>query len=252
MLARGIDQILAEPCDPKLYENYVKDARDYIAIAEEISGPIPRNVPPTYPWGDALAVLQTMKPDARIINLETSITRRGDPDREKGIHYRVSPANAACLRAAGIDVCTLGNNHVLDWGTEGLADTLDTLDALGIRRCGAGRDLAEAVRPAVIELANGQRIVVFSIGCADAGVPGRHRDDATPASCDRAMEELAHTRGPLDPLGTELGVCRRSNASSIRASHDRRRRRGRRARSFVAPHQGHRGALRSADPVRLR
>jgi hypothetical protein len=42
MLARGIDQTLAEPCDPKLYEPHMDDARDYVASAEEASGPIPR------------------------------------------------------------------------------------------------------------------------------------------------------------------------------------------------------------------
>ena len=58
MLARGIDQILADPCDPTLHEPHMEDARDYIAIAEDASGPIPRSVAPAYPWGDALAVCQ--------------------------------------------------------------------------------------------------------------------------------------------------------------------------------------------------
>lgn len=171
MLARGIDQILAEPAEPTLFERYMDDARDYIGIAEEVSGPIPRKVPADYPWGDAIAVLDAARPDARVVNLETTITRRGWPDRDKGIHYRVSPENAACLKAARVDVCTLANNHVLDWGPDGLFDTLDTLDALQIKRSGAGRDLHEAIRPAVIELGERGRIVVFSVGCADAGVP---------------------------------------------------------------------------------
>lgn len=170
MLARGIDQILAEPCDPKLYEPYMDDARDYIELAEQVSGPIPRGVPPEYPWGDALSLLAEARPDARIINLETSITRRGEPDPSKHIHYRVSPQNAASIAAAAIDVCVLANNHVLDWGQAGLLDTLDTLDRMRIARCGAGRDLDEATRPAVIER-GGHRIAVFSVGSADAGVP---------------------------------------------------------------------------------
>jgi poly-gamma-glutamate capsule biosynthesis protein CapA/YwtB (metallophosphatase superfamily) len=171
MLGRGIDQILEHPCDPTLHESYLRDARDYIAIAEEVSGPIPRRVPPEYPWGDALAVLDAAHPDVRIINLETSITCADDYEPDKGIHYRTSPENARCLSAARIDVCVLGNNHVLDWGTAGLVDTLSTLDELGIARCGAGRELGEAIRPAVIELGERGRIVVFSVGCTDAGVP---------------------------------------------------------------------------------
>lgn len=171
MLARGIDQMLPEPCDPVLYEPYMNDAREYIDLAEDASGPIPRGVPLAYPWGDALARLDAEAPDARIVNLETAITRRGTHDRGKRIHYRVSPANARALTAARIDVCTLANNHVLDWGPVGLVDTLATLDELAIRRCGAGHDLAAAMRPTVIDLGARGTVAVFAVGCPDAGVP---------------------------------------------------------------------------------
>lgn len=171
MLARGIDQILAQPCDPRLYEPSLDDARDYVAIAEDASGPIPRGAPPAYPWGEVLDVLDAARPDVRLVNLETAITRRGEHDPAKHIHYRVSPDNAACLATARVDVCALANNHVLDWGRAGLLDTLDTLDRLGIARSGAGRDRAEAIRPAVVELGERGRVAVFSVGCADAGVP---------------------------------------------------------------------------------
>ena len=64
----------------------------------------------------------------------------------------MSPQNAACLCAAGIDCCVLANNHVLDWGPAGLHDTLATLETLGIKTAGAGRDACEAGRPAVLAL----------------------------------------------------------------------------------------------------
>lgn len=171
MLGRGIDQILTEPCDPGLYEPYVTDAREYVALAEQRSGPIPRRAAPGYPWGDALAQLDAVAPDVRIINLETSITRRGEPDRDKHIHYRVSPHDAQSLAAARIDVASLANNHVLDWGLDGLADTLDTLDALAIRHAGAGRTIDEAVAPVIVEVGARGRVAIFAVGCADAGVP---------------------------------------------------------------------------------
>jgi poly-gamma-glutamate synthesis protein (capsule biosynthesis protein) len=203
MLARGIDQILGAPCDPKLYEPHMDDARDYIAIAEEVSGPIPRGAPPDYPWGDALAILDAARPDARIVNLETTVTRRGDPDHDKRIHYRVSPENAACLAAARVDACALANNHVLDWGPLGFADTLDTIDALGIQRCGAGRDLDEALRPAVIELGERGRVVVFAVGLSDAGVSpwwGATRDrPGVVALVDLGDDTKRHLRRAIEP-----------------------------------------------------
>jgi poly-gamma-glutamate synthesis protein (capsule biosynthesis protein) len=203
MLGRGIDQILAEPCDPVLYEPNMDDARDYISIAERVSGPIPRGVPPEYPWGDALATLDAKRPDARIINLETSVTRRGTPERRKWIHYRVSPQNAACLAAARVDVCALANNHVLDWGLDGFTDTLDTLDRLRIARAGAGRDRDEAIRPAVIELGERDRVAVFSVGCSDAGVPiAWSADETTPgvhAMLEPSIDEARRLRRVIEP-----------------------------------------------------
>ena len=64
MLGRGIDQIRRRPGDPRLHESFVKDARDYVRLAEERSGPIPRRVGPGYVWGDALPALEQRWPAA--------------------------------------------------------------------------------------------------------------------------------------------------------------------------------------------
>jgi poly-gamma-glutamate capsule biosynthesis protein CapA/YwtB (metallophosphatase superfamily) len=169
MTGRGIDQILPVPCDPALDEPWVKDARDYVRLAERASGPIPRGVEPGYVWGDALAELEREQPDARIINLETAVTT-SEERAPKGINYRMNPANAACLAAARIDCCVLANNHVLDWGQSGLEETLDTLERVGIRAAGAGRDAAAAAAPAVLER-GGARMLVFAFAMDSAGVP---------------------------------------------------------------------------------
>src|SRR5690606_36886540 len=137
--------------------------------AEEVSGPIPRRVAPAYVWGDALAELEGERPAARVINLETAITTCGDR-AAKGINYRMSPANVDCIAAAQIDCCVLANNHVLDWGTEGLIDTLDTLQRTGIRTVGAGRNPEEAEAPAVLDTSEG-RLLVYAFGMESAGVP---------------------------------------------------------------------------------
>ncbi|HEX9877896.1 MAG TPA: CapA family protein, partial [Gammaproteobacteria bacterium] len=139
MLGRGIDQILPHPSSPVLYEGYVRSALDYVALAERTNGPIPRAVPFSYVWGDALDELDRRKPDLRIINLETAVTRSDRPEL-KGINYRMNPANLPCVGAAGIDCCVLANNHVLDWGREGLLETLDAVKQAGIKTAGAGRD----------------------------------------------------------------------------------------------------------------
>ncbi|NMR28552.1 CapA family protein [Crystallibacter degradans] len=169
MTGRGVDQILPSPGSPKLREGHVRDARDYVALAEAANGPIPRPVEPDWPWGDALKVIGEAAPDARVINLETSITNDGDFAPDKGIHYRMRPDNIACLTIAGIDVCALANNHVLDFGAVGLTDTVDTLHAAGIRTAGAGYDAEQAWRPGVLSAGNG-RVLVWSVGLESSGI----------------------------------------------------------------------------------
>src|SRR6478672_12806692 len=116
MTGRGIDQILPYPGNPVLYESYVRDAREYVAIAEAVNGPIPRPVDFAYIWGDALEELDRAGTDLRIVNLETSITVNEEGWLNKPVHYRMNPANVGCITAARIDCCSLANNHMLDWG----------------------------------------------------------------------------------------------------------------------------------------
>ena len=170
MAGRGIDQVLPHPGDPRLHEPHVRAALDYVELAERANGPIPRLGDFAYVWGDALAELERVRPDVRIINLETAVTR-SDEWADKSINYRMHPENVPCLTAAGIDCCVLANNHVLDWGQAGLAETLDTLRRANLRTAGAGRNAAEAAAPAVLELARGTRVIVFSFGSTTSGIP---------------------------------------------------------------------------------
>jgi len=208
MTGRGIDQVLPHPCDPMLHEGYVQSALDYVQLAEALNGPIARPVDPAYIWGAALDELHRSRPDARMVNLETSITRSEDY-LDKGINYRMSPENAECLSAAAIDCCVLANNHVLDWGREGLLDTLATLQRLKIKAAGAGRDLAGAGAPAVLPITGKGRLLVFSFALASSGTPRRWAAkpdaagvsflaDLSEASADRVCEHIVQARQPGD------------------------------------------------------
>lgn len=170
MLGRGIDQILPHPCDPELFEPSVKSAEDYVRLAERKSGPIPAPVGFDYVWGNALSDLDRRRPDVRLINLETAITASGTAV-PKGINYRMHPENTGVLTKAGIDACVLANNHVLDWGLQGLLDSLQTLEGSGIGTVGAGRDLKAASEPLIIEISAQRRVIVFAFGSTDSGIP---------------------------------------------------------------------------------
>ena len=170
MTGRGIDQVLPHPGAARIFEEYAHSAKHYVEAAERVSGGIARRVDFSYIWGDALDELERMRPDARIVNLETAITTSAKPWPGKGVHYRMHPKNIGCLLAAQVDCCVLANNHVLDWGHGGLQQTLDSLHAAGIKTAGAGRDALEASAPALINLAQG-RLLVFAFAHADSGVP---------------------------------------------------------------------------------
>ena len=169
MTGRGVDQILPLPSDPVLHEPHVQSALEYVAMAEQANGPIPKPVGFPYIWGDALEELDRVAPAARIINLETSVTTSGCYE-SKGINYRMHPANAPCLTAAKIDCCVLANNHIQDWGGSGLADTISALQTAGIKTAGAGHDRKEAWTPAAIDAGRRSRVLVFAAGTIDSGI----------------------------------------------------------------------------------
>ncbi len=209
MTGRGIDQILPHPGNPMLYESFVRDARDYVELAERHGGPIPRSVAWEYVWGEALPLLDRFAADVRIVNLESSITTSDDYWRDKPVLYRMHPRNIGCLTAARIDCCTLANNHVLDWGYPGLDETLRTLRQAGLPFAGAGENAAAAAAPAVLEVPPRGRVLVFSMGSVTSGVPrtwgatpdraGVHLlPDLSERAASRIAGDIARARRPGD------------------------------------------------------
>jgi poly-gamma-glutamate capsule biosynthesis protein CapA/YwtB (metallophosphatase superfamily) len=171
MTGRGVDQVLPHPVSPVLYEPYVRDAREYVRLAESVNDPIPRPVDYTYIWGDALTELSRARLDMRIITLATSVTCSEDFWPSKDIHYRMHPRNIGCLTAADIDCCCLANNHILDLGQKGLEETLQTLAAAGVAEAGAGHNATEAASGAFLDATDKGRVLVFSVGSTSSGIP---------------------------------------------------------------------------------
>jgi poly-gamma-glutamate capsule biosynthesis protein CapA/YwtB (metallophosphatase superfamily) len=170
MLGRGVDQALRHAVEPGLHERFVRDARDYVELAERAHGPVGAPLAPTEPWGALREALAGWAPHARVVNLETALTTHGAPWPGKGIHYRAHPGNVEVLTSFGVDAAVLANNHVLDWGRPGLDETLATLRRAGVAVAGAGRNARAAAVPAAIETRVG-RLLVVAACFADAGVP---------------------------------------------------------------------------------
>jgi poly-gamma-glutamate capsule biosynthesis protein CapA/YwtB (metallophosphatase superfamily) len=116
---------------------------------------------PAYIWGDLLPTLK--QTDLNLINLETTLTTSSEAVY-KVFNFKANPDRVRSLVEGKIDVVNLANNHILDFAQQGLRDTIQTLDAAGIRHVGAGVNAAEAQKAVVIEK-NDIRIGI--IGCTD-------------------------------------------------------------------------------------
>ncbi len=118
--------------------------------------------------------------DLALGNLECALTLRGTPE-PKAYTFAAPPEGAQSLAWAGFDLVTLGNNHILDYGPDGLEDTLSALDGAGVLHLGAGMDSAAAAAPLIVER-NGLRIAFL----AYVDVPiGNYDYHAWEASADR-------------------------------------------------------------------
>ncbi|WP_280508414.1 CapA family protein [Nocardia flavorosea] len=208
MLGRGVDQLLPHPGHPGLHEPCVRDARRYVELAEQANGPIPRPYGFTGPWGAADRLLAELAPDVRLVNLETAITTDGSFAAGKEVHYRMHPGNLAALTAFRPDACALSNNHSLDFGIRGLADTRAALTRAGIRAVGAGVNLAAAQRPVAVPAPGGHRVLIASVSTLSSGVPAdwaAGRDSPGIWLIDRPSvrhaDEVAARLAPLTPNG---------------------------------------------------
>lgn len=140
--------------------------------------------------------------DITMINLENPLTRRGKAV-EKMFTFRTKPEYVHILQAGGIDIVTLANNHIYDYGPDGLYDTIRILDKGRIRHVGAGANLISARRP-VIFTKKGIRLAYL----AYYGL-GRH-SDSHPATADSAgtamrsldyiAEDIANIRDSVDVI----------------------------------------------------
>jgi poly-gamma-glutamate synthesis protein (capsule biosynthesis protein) len=96
--------------------------------------------------------------DLAVINLETAVTTRGTPE-PKQFRFRAPASAYQAVKAAGVDAVSLANNHALDYGRIGFADTLDGAAAAGMPVFGGGRTIDEAYAPLVLPV-RGVRVAI--------------------------------------------------------------------------------------------
>lgn len=104
---------------------------------------------------DVVDIMKNM--DIMVANNEFTISNRGEPLPNKLYTFRANTSRVSIYSEMGVDLLTLANNHVYDFGEEAFLDTLDTLEKNNLPYIGAGRNISEASRPFYF-IANGYKI----------------------------------------------------------------------------------------------
>ncbi len=131
---------------------------------------------PIYPFKKIESIIKNT--DIAFFNLECPIVDTGTPVSDKKFIFKLPTKFADVFKRIGIDGFTLANNHIMDYGPQGLTSTIRILDSLGIGHCGAGRDLQTARIP-FVKRVNGIKIAFFGYSntlpksyWADSSKPG--------------------------------------------------------------------------------
>lgn len=152
-------------------------------------------------WKDVLPTLWSA--DLVLVNLECALTKntaKWTDGEHKAFYFRADPSAVEALTVAGIDFVSLANNHVLDFGVDGMRETVAALDGAGIAHAGAGEDRAAAARPARLD-ADGLRVSV--VACADHPEEWAARDHLPGTNIIRVGSET-----DLEAVGCSLEAAR--------------------------------------------
>jgi poly-gamma-glutamate capsule biosynthesis protein CapA/YwtB (metallophosphatase superfamily) len=144
-------------------------------------------------------------------NFESTLSAAGAP-RQGGDSFAASTRVTPGLRAAGFDLMSLANNHVGDYGDRALRQTLSRFASAGIKTVGAGRSLAAARRPVIVER-DGVRIgflAVDSIGETPAATrsrPGANRLNMPPRTGPLNRSQLQRISSDIRGLSKQVDVA---------------------------------------------
>jgi len=128
-----------------------------------LAGDLVLDVPEADHWLSGIAPV-VRAADIAIGHLEVPHTTRGTEMQGDVPAPGAPPANLDAIARAGFDGLTLAGNHIADCGAEGIEDTIDRLESLGIAHCGAGSNLEAARRPMFLDC-RGRCIAVLSYNC---------------------------------------------------------------------------------------
>lgn len=142
------------------------------------------------------------KADLGFCQLEVNLTTRGQRVPQARHTMRGHPRIADALVATGLEVVSFAGNHAMDWGPEGLFDTLDNLERAGAIQVGTGRDIAAARRPVIVER-NGVRVGFVAVNSI---LPMNYWTDENKPGCAPIRGFTVHEQIEHDQPGTPARI----------------------------------------------
>ena len=137
-----------------------------------------------------------------VVNQESPVTGIESPAAQKAIYLRSSTRAINSLQDLRVKVASLANNHIADYGEEGLEETISRLRSAGITPVGAGANLSEASSPAYVGLPDGQTLAFLAFTSKDIG--------------SKIAEERGYGCAELEPVAIERAIRRaREKASHV-------------------------------------
>jgi len=137
--------------------------------------------------------------DFSIVNLETPLTTRKDPIEKLGNNFMAHPENAKLVKNMGFDAVTLANNHILDQNEQGVLDTINACEKVGLKTVGASKNLDSAKDPLIIEVKN-KKIGIINICEQEFNIATENTAGANPFTAIDAFYQISLLKPKVDYL----------------------------------------------------
>ncbi len=135
--------------------------------------------------------------DLAIINLEAPLCESDKPIKKSGPNLRAHPDCIKAVADAGFNIVGMANNHIMDFGVEGLAETLQTCEKAGLETCGVGKNLVDAQKPVFIKK-QGKKIAIIAVAEHEFNIAGKNKPGAAPLDPIENLLQLEHAKANAD------------------------------------------------------
>jgi hypothetical protein len=135
--------------------------------------------------------------DINITNLECPLTDSNDKIPKSGPHIKAVPESVSLLKKMGINFVTLANNHIMDYGTKGLNDTINILSENKVKFCGVGGNINETQKQTYLEI-KGKKVAIINFAAHEFSIAGSEKAGANPVDVIDNYSQIIEAKASSD------------------------------------------------------